>query len=103
VAGDLWASKEDTGVGKEDIKATPIHFSSASVTVLNHCFEPATDRDGDAELMVAQSRPPDLADGYMINVFGNQLPQRKIRLVGRRRAPRLQYMSTFAQPTHMME
>jgi hypothetical protein len=55
VARDLWASKEETGVGEENIKATLIHLSRASVTVLEHCFEPATDRDGDAELMVAQS------------------------------------------------
>ena len=82
MARDLWASKEDTGVGEEDIKAALIHLPRASVTVLKHCFEPATHRDGDAELMVAQSSPPDLAYGYMINMFRNQLPQRKIRLVG---------------------
>jgi len=73
VAGDLWASKEDTGVGEEDIKATPIHFSSASVTVLNHCFEPATDRQGDTEFVVPQPWPADVADGNTINVFGDQI------------------------------
>ena len=74
VAGDLWTSKEQTGVGKEDIKPALFDLTRASATVLTHGFQPTMDRHGDTDLVVAQPRSLDLAHHHMIDVFGDQSP-----------------------------